>query len=291
MSDRTPIDVARNPADLRSWTHAIRTKGQTIALVPTMGALHDGHMSLIAEAHRHADVVIASVFVNPTQFAAHEDLDTYPRAEAKDLEMLENAGCALAYCPSVTDMYPIGDKTRVTVEDISFILEGEFRPHFFIGVATIVSRLFIHVMPDVAVFGEKDYQQLLIIRRMAKDLGLPVNVVGATTIREPDGLAMSSRNAYLSNTERRNAAGFSQALRHAVHQLETGQSISDAIATAYDAIGQAGLGKIDYVAVRDAEDLSGLGDGLLPSGRKARILAAAWMGKTRLIDNMPVMRK
>ena len=290
MSSDQALTIARNPKEIRAVIRNLQARGETVALVPTMGALHDGHLSLITEAKKRADHVVASIFVNPTQFAAHEDLDSYPRAETADLEKLESVGCKSAYCPGVEDMYPKGDKTRVTVEDISFILEGEFRPHFFVGVATIVSRLFIHVMPDIAVFGEKDYQQLLIIQRMTTDLGLPIEVVGAPTIREPDGLAMSSRNAYLSKKERKGSVAMPTALSKAAAAISSGVSIAAALADAYKALDDAGLGPIDYIAVRDADTLADLGDGPLEKGVNARILAAAWLGKTRLIDNMPLQR-
>lgn len=290
MSTQSQFKIARSAEEMRAWTRMIRDSGARIALVPTMGALHDGHLSLIEEAKKHADRVVASIFVNPTQFAPHEDLDSYPRAEAADLEKLEQAGCALAYCPGVTDMYPEGDRTRVTVEEMSFILEGEFRPHFFVGVATIVSRLLIHAMPDVAVFGEKDYQQLLIIRRMTRDFGLPVEIVGAPTVREADGLAMSSRNAYLSASERKTAAALNAAMMKAARRIQEGEPIAVSLAQAYEALDAAGFGPIDYVALRDAQTLEDVGDGVLREGQDARLLAAAWLGRTRLIDNIPVAR-
>src|SRR5262245_60438520 len=166
-----------------------------------MGALHAGHTSLIRIGLEKADVAASSIFVNPTQFAAHEDLATYPRSEESDLEKLAEAGCSFCYCPLASEIYPPGDTTRVIVRDLSHMLEGEVRPHFFEGVASVVSRLFLHVSPDVAVFGEKDYQQLLVIRRMTQDLGFPIEIIGGPTMREADGLAMSSRNAYLSGDE------------------------------------------------------------------------------------------
>lgn len=290
MSARRKSDVSRTPKELRAWVRKQRSAGKRIGFVPTMGALHEGHLSLVAEALKHADVIVASIFVNPTQFAPNEDFDSYPRAEDSDLEKLASAGCVMAYCPSARDMYPEGDSTSVNVDGITSVLEGEYRPHFFGGVTSIVSRLFIHVDPDVAVFGEKDYQQLLVIRRMTRDLGLPVDVIGAATKREPDGLAMSSRNQYLSQEQRARAAGFAQALETAADAIANGVSISGALAQAYAAIDAAGLSPIDYVAVCDADTLDDLGDGELEPGIRARILAAAYMGKTRLIDNRPIQR-
>lgn len=288
MTDISNITILRTSKEIRDWTSAQRSAGNRIGFVPTMGALHDGHLSLVREALKHSDVVVASIFVNPTQFAPGEDFESYPRAEDSDLRKLISAGCTAAFRPSVRDMYPEGDATRVYVEGLSSILEGEFRPHFFGGVATIVSRLFIRVMPDVAIFGEKDYQQLQIIKRMTMDLGLPINVIGAPTVREADGLAMSSRNQYLSVDERKKAGGFAAALHKAANAIKDGASIEASLHTALEEISAAGLGPIDYVRVRDAHSLAALESDTLLAGQDARILAAAWMGKTRLIDNLPL---
>ncbi len=290
MSKNNTITVLKTPSELRDWRIEQIRLGNTIGFVPTMGALHAGHISLVEEAKRHSSSVIVSIFVNPTQFAPHEDFDSYPRTMDEDLEKLTSAGCHAVYCPVAKDLYPEGNCTQVYVENLSKILEGEHRPHFFGGVTNIVSRLFTHVAPDIAVFGEKDYQQLQIIKRMTLDLGMQIKVIGAKTMREPDGLAMSSRNRYLSPEDREKAGKFAQALRKAAQAIENGSLISSTIDQAIQDISAAGLGPIDYVAVRDASSLEDLGTDTLKKGVDARILTAAWMGKTRLIDNLPLSR-
>lgn len=269
----------------------MRAQGKRIAFVPTMGALHDGHLSLVKIGLEKADVAASSIFVNPTQFAAHEDLGTYPRTEESDIQKLEAAGCSFCYCPSPSEMYPPGDSTRVVVKDLSHILEGEVRPHFFEGVASVVSRLFLHVSPDVAVFGEKDYQQLLVIKRMTQDLGFGIEIVGGSTAREADGLAMSSRNAYLSADERARAAALPRAMREAAAKLEAGERISATSEEARQSLMSAGFTSVDYVAVRRADTLAPFGGDTAPSGVTGRLLMAARLGKTRLIDNMGFARK
>ncbi len=269
----------------------MQAQGKRIAFVPTMGALHAGHLSLVQIGREKADVVASSIFVNPTQFAAHEDLSTYPRAEESDLAKLAEAGCAFCYCPSPSEMYPAGDSTRVSVKDLSHILEGEVRPHFFEGVASVVSRLFLHVGPDVAVFGEKDFQQLLVIRRMVQDLGFPIEVVGGATTREADGLAMSSRNAYLSAEERARAAAVYRVMIETAARIEAGERISATAEDAQQALLAAGFASVDYVAVRRGDTLAPFGGDTAPVGVTGRLLIAARMGKTRLIDNMAFVRK
>ncbi len=256
-----------------------------------MGALHEGHTSLIKLGLERADVAASSIFVNSTQFAAHEDLATYPRTEVADLQKLAEAGCTFCYCPSATEMYPPGDSTRVVVRDLSHILEGEVRPHFFEGVASVVSRLFLHVTPDVALFGEKDYQQLLVIRRMTQDLGFAIEIVGGPTIREADGLAMSSRNAYLTAAERATAARLPRAMRDAVARIEAGERISAAAEEARQTLMDAGFTAVDYVAARRADTLAPFGGDTAPVGVSGRLLIAARIGKTRLIDNVGFARK
>lgn len=291
MPKRNGLVVARTRAEAKDWHRAMRAQGKRIAFAPTMGALHDGHLSLIRIGLEKADVAASSIFVNPTQFAAHEDLATYPRAEESDLQKLAAAGCSFCYCPSPSEMYPPGDSTRVSVKDLSHILEGEVRPHFFEGVASVVSRLFLHVAPDVAVFGEKDYQQLLVIKRMTQDLGFGIEICGGPTLREPDGLAMSSRNAYLSADERGRAAAVYQALTAAAARIEAGDRISAAAEEAQQTLISAGLTSVDYVAARRADTLAPFGGDTAPAGVTGRLLIAARMGKTRLIDNMAFARK
>jgi pantoate--beta-alanine ligase len=250
-----------------------------------MGALHEGHLSLVRAAKARCDRVVASLFVNPRQFAPHEDFERYPRDEAGDARQLAAAGCDLLYAPGRPAMYPDGFATSVIVSSVSTPLEGEFRPHFFGGVATVVTKLLLQCLPDAAFFGEKDYQQLLVIRRLSRDLDIPVEIVGCSTVREPDGLAMSSRNSYLSAGERRIAVQLSTAMRDAIKAVRGGQPIDVAESEAKQRLSAAGFSSIDYIAIRDAETLAPVSN---VATRPARILAAAWLGKTRLIDNMPV---
>jgi pantoate--beta-alanine ligase len=291
LPKRNGLLVARTRAEARDWRRQMLAQGKRVAFVPTMGALHAGHLSLIQIGREKADVVAASIFVNPTQFAAHEDLGTYPRTEDSDLQKLSEAGCAFCYCPSASEMYPPGDSTRVMVKDLSHILEGEVRPHFFEGVASVVSRLFLHVGPDVAVFGEKDFQQLLVIRRMVQDLGFGIEIVGAPTMRGADGLAMSSRNVYLSAEERARATGLARVMRETAALLEGGAIIRAATDAAKAEILAAGFTSVDYVEARRSDTLAPFGLECAPTGASGRLLVAARMGKTRLIDNVGFVRK
>lgn len=271
-------------AEVRSLVAAWRAAGQRIAFVPTMGNLHAGHIHLVDEAHRYADRVVASIFVNPLQFGPSEDFAAYPRTLAADQEKLAAAGCDLLFAPGEREMYPLGCEglTCVEVPGLSDILCGAFRPGHFRGVATVVSKLFHIVQPDVALFGEKDYQQLLVIRRMVRDLDMPVEIIGVATVREADGLALSSRNGYLSADERRLAAGLYAALQALAAQLREGRQDYAALeAAAVARLEQAGF-RPDYVSVRRAADL-----GLPQAGeRRLVVLVAARLGKTRLIDNL-----
>lgn len=278
------LPVARDVAALRAAVASWRASGLKVGLVPTMGALHEGHLSLVRMAKENCDRVLASLFVNPRQFAPHEDFERYPRDEAGDSALLASAGCDLLYAPERSVMYPTGFATNVIVADVSTPLEGEFRPHFFGGVATVVTKLLLQALPDTAFFGEKDYQQLLVIKRMAHDLDIPVAIVGCATVREHDGLAMSSRNAYLSTAERSVAARLNFILHDAIKAVRAGEPIVAAEAEAARHVIAAGFTSVDYIAIRDAESLAPIAD----ISRPARILAAAWLGKTRLIDNMAV---
>ncbi|MET0546014.1 MAG: pantoate--beta-alanine ligase [Caulobacterales bacterium] len=281
------IPLVRSVHDLRNATAHWRAAGLKIGLVPTMGALHEGHLSLIQLLRAHADKIVVSIFVNPTQFAPHEDFAAYPRTEDADLAKLALADCDLAYVPDITEMYPEGFSTQVSVGPIAAPLEGTMRPHFFTGVATIVSKLLIQTTPDCAAFGEKDYQQLLVIKRMVRDLNIPTAIYGAPTQREADGLAMSSRNAYLSADERLIAGKLNRILQDAGKRTLTGAAPDLAAAEAADALRVAGFDSVDYVAITDAETLEPLGQN--PVTKPARILAAARIGRTRLIDNFPIL--
>jgi len=282
----TVLPVVRTVAALRAQVHAWRASGQSIALVPTMGFLHEGHLSLVRLGRTRADRVVASLFVNPTQFAPGEDFEAYPRDEARDSELLAGVGCDLLYAPTVAEMYPQGFATTVTVAEVSAPMDGIARPTHFAGVATIVAKLLTQCQPDVAIFGEKDYQQLLVIKRLARDLDLPVEILGAPTVREPDGLALSSRNTYLTAAERAVAPRLNAALRAAAEALRGGADVSEAEATGLRTLADAGFGKVDYFEVRGADDLRRLGPG--PVDAPARIFVAARLGKARLIDNWPV---
>lgn len=279
------LPIVRTVADLRAQVGAWRAEGLTVALVPTMGALHDGHLALVRRAGELADRVIASVFVNPAQFAPHEDFDRYPRDEDGDAAKLTSAGCHLLYTPAVREMYPEGFATAMSVTGPAEGLCGAFRPQMFGGVALVVSKLFIQAQPDVAVFGEKDYQQLQVVRRFTRDLDLPVHVEGLPTVREADGMALSSRNAYLSADERARAVELSRALADAAVAIAAGGDCGSALESVRARLAAAGFGSIDYVELRDAESLVPVTD----AARPARLLAAAWMGRTRLIDNVPVV--
>ena len=251
-------------------------------MVPTMGALHEGHVSLVTEAKKHAAHVVVSIFVNPTQFAPHEDFDAYPRTLEADMARLGD-GAAIVFAPTAREMYPDGHATTITVGGPSHGLETDFRPHFFAGVATVVAKLLIAASPDIAVFGEKDYQQLLVVQRLVRDLALPIQVLGAPTLREADGLAMSSRNAYLSPAERGIAARLNVILKDVIAAARLGD-LRAAEAAGIQGLYDAGFDHVDYVAIRDAGSL----DHIAALERPARVLAAAKIGKTRLIDNMAI---
>ncbi|CAA7612966.1 pantoate--beta-alanine ligase [Magnetospirillum sp. SS-4] len=276
------LDIVRSVAELRARVRYWRDQGLTIGMVPTMGALHQGHLSLVVKALEHADRVVTSVFVNPTQFGPNEDFSRYPRQEARDAELLEGAGCHLLFAPTVAEMYPDGFATSISVSGVSEGLCGDVRPGHFSGVATVVTKLLLQCLPDVAVFGEKDYQQLAVIRRFTRDLDIPVAILGAPTLREADGLAMSSRNAYLSAGDRAVAPALLRALTGIADGLRSGARASDLCPRAVGELLKAGFASVDYVEVRDADTLTPAET----AERPVRILAAARLGATRLIDNI-----
>jgi pantoate--beta-alanine ligase len=273
---------------LRSALASLRAEGK-VALVPTMGALHEGHLTLVREARKAAVHVVVSIFVNPRQFGAGEDLDAYPRQLEADCALLRAENASLVWAPEPTAMYPEGYATNISVSGVSEGLCGGDRPGHFDGVATVVCKLFNQVMPDLAFFGEKDWQQLAVIRRMARDLDLASpaveRIIGVPTVREADGLAMSSRNAYLSADERANAASLPRAMRDAIAGIESGEAITPALERLKAALTASGFASVDYAELRDAETLAPL-DAL--GARPGRLLVAARIGKARLIDNMPV---
>ena len=270
-------EVVTTVAALRQALAAVRPA--RIGMVPTMGALHEGHVALVRAARAASDHVLVSIFVNPAQFAPHEDFASYPRTLEADLEKL--ADVDLVFAPRVAEIYPDGFVTSIAVGGPSAELESDFRPHFFGGVATVVGKLLIAAMPDIALFGEKDYQQLLVVRRLARDLALPTQIVGAPIVRQADGLALSSRNAYLSPEERKAAGQLNVILKDVIARARSGD-LRAAEAAGVAALRQAGFDPVDYVAIRDAESLA-----VIESlARPARVLAAAKVGRTRLIDNM-----
>lgn len=271
---------------LRTRIGGWRREGLRVGLVPTMGALHDGHLELVRLAGRNADRIVVSIFVNPAQFAPHEDYDRYPRDLAGDMAKLAGAGCHGVWAPERHVMYPQGFATKVVPEGAALGLESDFRPHFFAGVATVCTKLFTQAGPDVAVFGEKDYQQLCVIRQVVRDLDLAVDIIGAPIVREMDGLAMSSRNRYLDGRQRSIANALHGALLQAAQQARGGAAGLDVLERqAKEAVLAAGFDRVDYIAFRAADSLAqpvqGRDDPL-------RLLAAAWLGKTRLIDNVAV---
>ena len=277
--------VTRTLPALRRALEGFRDAGDKIALVPTMGALHAGHLALVREARRRARRVVVSIFVNPTQFAPHEDFSSYPRSFAADLKALREAKVHVVWAPSASVMYPEGFATRIAPEGAAKAgLEDKFRPHFFGGVATVVAKLFLQTQPNFALFGEKDYQQLCVVRQMAKDLDLPLKVIGVPTVREKDGLALSSRNAYLSTSERAAAPTLYRALKASAARIKKGEAIAAVLDDGRAEIARAGFA-LDYLEAREALTLAPV------SSRKdgpIRLLVAAKIGKTRLIDNLAV---
>ena len=273
-------DVAALRVQVRAWREA----GETVALVPTMGALHEGHLALVRQAQARCRRVVVSIFVNPTQFGPNEDFSRYPRVLEDDIALLAETGADAAYLPDVATMYPPGFATTVTVEGLTDVLCGPVRPGHFAGVATVVTKLLLQALPDVALFGEKDFQQLQVIRRAARDLDVPVAIEGVPTVREADGLALSSRNRYLSDEERRAAPTIHAVLQRVAEAVRGGAATAPALAEGRAALEAAGFGPVQYLSVNDAESLAPLERVAGP----ARVLVAAYLGRTRLIDNVAV---
>ena len=285
MAVQSTVAVATTLAPLRAVLDPWRNAGARIALVPTMGALHDGHLALVRQGAANADKVVVSIFVNPAQFAPHEDFGRYPRTFDTDRQKLEIAGDVdLIYAPDGNEIYPSGFATKISLDGPAMGLETDFRPHFFSGVATVVTKLFVQCRPNFATFGEKDYQQLLVVKRLSRDLDLGVEILPVPTVRESDGLALSSRNAYLSPDQRKVAAHLNRVLLKVGERAKAGVPIAQAEGEGAAALIGAGFERVDYVAIRDAETLVQIRSVEKP----ARVLAAARIGSVRLIDNRAV---
>ncbi|MBX7199087.1 MAG: pantoate--beta-alanine ligase [Rhodospirillaceae bacterium] len=283
-NNTSTLIAVRDVDSLRRRVKAWRREGKSVALVPTMGALHKGHLTLMDRAQKMADCVVASLFVNPKQFAPSEDFAAYPRQENADFELLNSAGVHLLFAPDVNVMYPAGFSTNIQITGIGGILDGAHRPGHFDGVSTVVAKLLLQTLPDIALFGEKDYQQLVLIRRLVADLNIPVDIIGVPTVREADGLALSSRNAYLTPEERAKAPALYATLCAAAKSIAEGGDIAAVAAAAKAALLESGFRQVDYVEARNADTLAPLTSGKEPG----RVLAAAFMGRARLIDNVPL---
>lgn len=281
----TKLPVTRHTAQLRQMVQHWRRRGHKVALIPTMGGLHEGHLSLVRLAREHASRVIVSVFVNPTQFAPHEDFDNYPRSEERDWHKLLSVQADAMYAPDTHEIYPADFATRVEVAGVAQTLEGISRPHFFSGVTTVVTKLFLQSLPDIALFGEKDYQQLLVVKQLVRDLNFPIAIIPGPIVREADGLAMSSRNVYLDPEDRALAPQLYAVLVEMAQDLGAGRPVEDTVSKGTGRLESAGF-RVDYFEVRDAETL-------MPTEstveKPARLLAAAYLGKVRLIDNIAVV--
>lgn len=276
--------LLENISDLRTYVRDARKSGKTISFVPTMGALHDGHIELVRQGLARTDICIPYIFLNPKQFAPTEDLANYPKTLESDLEKLRAVHASAVYLPKASDIYPDGFATKVIVSGVAMPLEGEARPVMFEGVATVVAKMLLQCLPDIALFGEKDYQQLLVIKRVVKDLDIPVDVIGVPTVRDQNGLALSSRNAYLDEAQYKIAIKLNKILFDAAEKAGSSRDYTLIETKSVQDLLDAGFEKVDYVAIRDAETL------LPPDAttKSLRILAAAWLGKARLIDNIPV---
>ena len=284
MTAADALTTLRTIAALRERVGAWRRAGETVALVPTMGAIHEGHLALVRAGRALCRRTVASIFVNPAQFGPAEDFASYPRDEAGDLARLAGAGADAVYMPALAEMYPEGFGATVTVAGVSEGLCGDFRPGHFAGVATVVAKLLLQARPDAAFFGEKDYQQLLVVKRLARDLDIQVSIEGVATVREADGLALSSRNAFLSPAERRTAPLLNRVLVSTAEALAGGAAAAPLLAEGVGELARAGFGPVQYLELRDAETLLPLAR----ASRPGRLLAAAYLGKTRLIDNVAV---
>lgn len=277
--------IARSIKELRQQVRSLKEKCKTIGFVPTMGALHDGHLSLVDLAKKHSDNIVVSIFVNPAQFAPHEDFDKYPRQEEADINKLQKKDVSIVYLPSRDEIYPKGFDVKISVGEIGKELEGITRPHFFDGVALVVSKLFMQVQPDIAVFGEKDFQQLHVIKKLVRQLDMPIEIIGAPIIREKSGLAMSSRNAYLSDEQSKISAKIFAVLNKIKEKIENKSGIKESINWGKEELIKSGVTKVDYIELRDSETLKKITEVKSP----ARLLTAVYSGQTRLIDNIEIL--
>ena len=286
MSQQTPLPIVRSIAALRQVLAGWRDERQSIGLVPTMGALHDGHLALVTAAKQACDRVVATIFVNPKQFDRKDDLESYPRTETEDAQLLAERKADLLFAPPASEVYPSGFSTNVSVTALADCLDGVHRPGHFDGVTTVVNKLLMQALPDKAFFGEKDYQQLSIVKRMVVDLDIPVEIVPVATVRQADGLALSSRNKHLTADQRKAAPLLYAALREVAERLaeRPDQRAEPLLAAGRHRLAQGGFAKVDYLELRAAEDLAPL----VSATRPARVFAAAWLGNTRLIDNLAV---
>ncbi|TQV83287.1 pantoate--beta-alanine ligase [Denitrobaculum tricleocarpae] len=284
--DGTLLPIVRTVPDLRARVSRWRARKERVALVPTMGALHEGHLSLMREGQALCERVVATIFVNPKQFNRAEDLQSYPSDNERDIKLLTELGVDLLYMPEVREIYPPGFQTVVSLPALSSCLCGAHRPGHFDGVSTVVSKLLLQSLPDIAIFGEKDFQQLQIIRRMVRDLNIPVSIKGGATIREADGLALSSRNRLLNPEERARAVSLYRVLSSTVAAIEAGDLLSPALERAREELSEAHVTSVDYLEIREEQSLE-LFDAERSQG-PARIFAAIWLGSTRIIDNLPV---
>lgn len=278
------MDIVRTVAEMRSHVSMWRREGLNVALVPTMGSLHAGHLSLMKVGKERSDRVIATIFVNPLQFAPNEDFETYPRREDSDIQKLVEEDIDLLFAPGVNEMYRPDATTTINVGGLTDCLCALSRPGFFDGVATVVTKLLLQALPDIAIFGEKDYQQLLVIKRLATDLDIPVEIIGAPTIREEDGLALSSRNVYLDTKSRSIAPSMYNILNQYASDISNGNDIKKSLQLAKQNMQKSGFEKIEYLDLRSSQTLQACNDIRKPS----RLFAAAWLGSTRLIDNLAI---
>jgi pantoate--beta-alanine ligase len=278
------LQIIKSSEEIRGIVKDCRMQGKTVGFVPTMGALHSGHLKLLEDARKQCDFIISSIFVNPKQFAPHEDLDKYPRQHSQDIALMQHAGVDIAFMPDVDEIYPTGFDTTIITGGATLGLESTFRPHFFHGVCTVLTKLFIIVMPDKAFFGEKDFQQYCVVKKLVTDLNLPIEIIPVVTVREQDGLALSSRNVYLNETERNIAPKLYQTLCRIGQDIHSGRNVKECLDEGKYELLQHGFTKVDYLSLYHVDGWIELKQLVKPT----RLLAAVWLGNTRLIDNIGI---